>query len=283
MKTILFAADFSDASKDALVWAKMLAKQYGANIVALHVQAIPVPDASMPVIGDLGLGTVAADTAAVHHEQLNELADTLQTEGVSCRTDLRRGAINDTILAAADEHKADLIVMGRSQMSGFFDRLMGTSATGVARFAHCPVLVVPTSEDDVTPSADLKTIVYSSPLEFDEEVVFGQVVALARVFGASLRVLHVQAENQPNLTDDAEIISQLQAVYGPEPLPVDTVKSNTVTGGIEKYLDKHPADLLVMTTRERDFLSGLLNPSLTGRMVVLSHIPLLVYQAKGDL
>ncbi len=283
MKTILFATDFSTASANAAVWAKTLAKQYGADVIALHVQAMPIPDASMPVMGDLGLGTAAADTEPIHQEQLSKLAETLQTEGVNCRTDLRRGVINDTILAAADEHNADFIVLGRSQMSSFFDRLIGTSASGIARSANCPVLVVPTDEVGVRHPKKVKTVVFTSSLEFDQDEIFDQVVGLAKAIGASLRVLHIKAENQPNLTDDAEIIAQLQAVYGSEPMPVDTVKSNTVTGGIGDYLEDNEADLLVMTTRERDFLSGLLNPSLTGRMVTLSKIPLLVYQAKGDL
>ncbi len=76
---------------------------------------------------------------------------------------------------------------------------------------------------------------------------------MARSFGATLRVLHVRSENQPNINDDESMLGQLQAVYGPDPLLVDTVEARTVSGGIETYLSANPADLLVMTTRERDF------------------------------
>lgn len=285
MKTILLPTDLTNSTHAALIWARLFANRFKARLVLLHVQAPPMPDATMPVIGDLGLGTgVLTDTTPIHEEQLTALARQLQVEGITCETDLRRGSIKDAVLEAATRHGADLIITGRSQISNLFERFIGTSATGIARAAHCPVLIVPSHEsDDTTRPVDLKTIVFSTPLEFDQDVIFGQVVELARTFNASLRVLKVQAENQPNLTSDEEIISQLQAVYGAEPLPVDTVESGSVTGGLEDYLNSHSADLLVMTTRERDFLSGLLNPSLTSRMVVLSNIPVLVYQTKGDL
>lgn len=286
MKTILFSTDFTDSTTDALNWARLFARQYHATLVLVHVQPMAVPDAAIPVIGDLGMGTGGdVDKLFTSPDQLAVLADQLRAEGITCQTDLRRGAVKDAILLAAHEHNADLIITGRSHLNNVFERMAGTSATGVARGADCPVLVVPVGDDSETDSqpVHLQTIIFTTPLEFDQQQAFGQVVDMARAFGATLRVLHVRAENQPNINDDATMLSQLQTVYGSESLPVDTVDSRTVSGGIETYLSTHPADLLVMTTRERDFLTGLLNPSLTGRMVVLAHGPVLVFRAEVSL
>ena len=286
MKTILFSTDFTSSTTDALNWARLFARHYHATLVLVHVQPMAIADAAIPVIGDLGMGAGAVvNYPSTSPNQLAALADQLRAEGVTCQTDLRRGAVNDAILLAAQAHNADLIITGRSHLNNVFERMAGTSATGVARGANCPVLVVPAGDDAKTNSqpVQLQTIVFTTPLEFDQQQAFGQVVEMARTFGASLRVLHVRAENQPNINDDATMLSQLQTLYGSDPLPVDTVDSRTVSGGIETYLSTHPADLLVMTTRERDFLSGLLNPSLTGRMVVLAHGPVLVFRAEVDL
>lgn len=282
MKTILFSTDFTSSTTDALNWARLFARHYRATLVLVHVQ----PMAIAVTAGDLSMGAGAfVDSPSISPDQLTALADQLRAEGITCQTDLRRGAVNDAILLAAQEHNADLIITGRSHLNNVFERMVGTSATGVARGANCPVLVVPAGDDSESASqqVQLQTIVFTTPLEFDQQQAFGQVVEMARAFGASLRVLHVRAENQPNINDDATMLNQLQAVYGPEPLPVDTVDSRTVSGGIETYLSTHPADLLVMTTRERDFLSGLLNPSLTGRMVVLADRPVLVFRAEASL
>jgi len=294
MKTILFALDFSPASTSALVWAKAFARKYNASLVLVHVVSMPMPNTTMPTVGGAGLDmgmTMGADmpfdTEPVFADQLLELGNQLTAEGIRCQTDMRRGSIDDAILTAASEHQADLIVTGRSHIGNFFDRLVGSVASDIARQAHCPVLIVPSetadNPDASAPEVSINTIVFSTPLEFDEPEVFEQVVALARTFDASLRLLRVVSENQPSIADDEEILAPLQASYGTDLLAVDTVESNTVTGGILDYLSLNPVDLLVMTTRERGFLSGLLNPSLTGRMVTRTDAPLLVYQVKGDL
>ena len=241
----------------------------------------------MPMEMDMPL-----NTEPVYEDQLLELGQQLQAEGISCRTDLRRGGIDDAILDAAKDHQADLIITGRSYIGNFFDRLAGSVASDIARGAHCPVLIIPSGNSEEatehTPTLNasaisLQTIVFSTPLEFNETGVFQQVIELARTFSASLRLLRVVAENQPAVVDDNEMLGPLQTVYGNEPLVVDTVESSTVTGGIDDYLSKSTVDLLVMTTRERGFLAGLLNPSLTNKMVIQSEVPLLVYQAEEAL
>ncbi|GAB3643031.1 universal stress protein [Spirosoma arcticum] len=283
MQTILFSADFTESTTNALSWAQLFARHYKATLVLVHVQQVALPDATLPVAGELGMGVgVPMDTESTSLDQLTTLADQLRAEGLTCQTDLRRGALKDAILSAAQEHNADLIITGRSHLNNFFDRIAGTVATGVARGANCPVLVVPAGESETATQPQVQTIVFTTPLEFDQQDGFKQALDMARTFGATLRVLHVRAENQPNLTDDDTMIGQLQTVYGSDPLPVDTVDARTVSGGIETYLSDNPADLLVMTTRERDFLSGLLNPSLTGRMVVLANLPVLVFQAEAN-
>jgi len=292
MKTILLALDFSPASEPATAWAKLFARHYNAELVLVHVAAMPMPSPSIPAIGGAGLGMgmtmgegMPINTDAIFEDRLAELGQQLQEEGIRCQTDMRRGGIDNAILEAAKDHRADLIVTGRSHIGNFFDRLAGTVASDIARGAHCPVLIVPSENMEVATkiAVSLRTIVFSTSLEFDETRVFGQVVELARTLDAALRLLHVESENQPNITSNDEILTPMQTVYGAEPLGVDTVASNTVTGGMEKYLNTHVVDLLVMTTRERGFLSGLLNPSLTSRMAVRSEVPLLVYQAEGDL
>ena len=301
MKTILFALDFSPASQPAMTWAKLLVRQYQAELILVHVASVPMPNTTLPAVGGAGLGmgmmmgaAMPLDTQPVFEDQLNELGQQLLAEGIRCRTDLRRGGIDEAILDAAQEYRADLIITGRSHIGNFFDRLAGTVASDIASGAPCPVLIVPSTIDDsdesagpatdvTQPGVSLRTIVFSTPLEFEETDVFRQVVNLARTVGASVRLLRVMAENQPNIVADSEIFGPLQSVYGTEPLVVDTVEASTVTGGIDDYLSENAVDLLVMTTRERSFLSGLLNPSLTGKMVVRSDVPLLVYQAEGDL
>ncbi len=147
METILFPTDFAESTTDALNWVRLFARHYNALLILVHVQPTAVSNATLPVAGELGMGAGAVmdvNTESTSRDQLTALADQLRGEGLTCQIDLRRGAVKDAILSATGEHNADLIITGRSHLNNFFERIAGTAATGIARGANCPVLVVPT-------------------------------------------------------------------------------------------------------------------------------------------
>jgi nucleotide-binding universal stress UspA family protein len=282
MKTILVATDLTTSSSQALDWARLLARHYKAALTLTHIYTMPTP----PVSGaPLGLADTAStvemtsDLEAISREQVDKLANQLCSEGFTVQTDWRIGPIGDEIRTAAEEHNADLIITGRSDMSSFFDRLIGTSATSVAEKASCPVLVVPAVAENQSAAVQLRTIVFASPLETNDTTPFRSVLDMARQFGAVLHLLTVHAENQPNLYSDQDALAELNQAAEGTSFRKHTVEARTVTDGIHKYLEEHPADLLVMTSRERGFLDGLLNPSLTGKILSTSMIPVLVYHS----
>lgn len=278
MKTILFPTDFTAASHYALEWVKLFARQYNATIVVLHVYQLPLPDTTLPTMGDLGTGVLASvDLEHIGRENLEKVVSQIRAEGFSVETDWRMGSIDDEIIDSANEHDADLIVTGRRELSGFLDRMVGSSVTSVARAATCPVLVIPNADDEQTnPPVQINQIVYATQLDFDERDMMGQAIAIAQAFDANLHLVKVDASNQPNLYNDDQFLEQLQRQFGDLPLNVDSIEARTVLAGLREYLDQHPTDLLVMATRERSFLANIINPSQTERMVVRSMVPVLV-------
>lgn len=278
MKTILFPTDFSPNAQHALDWANYVVDHTKATLVLLHVYQMPMPDTTIPTVGDLGVGAMAtADLEKIGRENLEKLATQLRAEGFTIETEWRLGNVEDEIVRAAHELDVDLIVTGRSEMTGFFDRLFGSAATDIARAATCPVLVVPNIRDEqVNQPVQIRQVTYASQLEFDERESMLQALTFARTFRATLHLIKVDADNQPNLYDDEHFMTQLQRQYADIPFNVETVKARSVTSGLTEYLQEHPTDLLVMTTRERGFLANLVNPSETERMLERAEVPVLV-------
>lgn len=277
MKTILLPTDFTTNTQLAADWAKLFARQYNAKLIVLHVYQPPLPDATIPTLGDIGTGMMAnADLEQIGRENVEKVVDQLRREGFTADSDWRMGNVEDEIVNAANELDADLIVTGRSAMTGFFDRLVGSAATDIARAATCPVLVVPNLTDEQTPApVQVKHITYATVLEFDESEMMAQAQAVAQAFEADMHLVNVDADNQLNINDDKELLANLQE-QADAPLPIDTVKSRTVTKGLREYLEEHPTDLLVMTTRDNGFLANLINPSQTERMLNRTTVPVLV-------
>ena len=136
IRTILHPTDFSDRSENALHFAAALARDYGARLVVVHVMPRPIV-----AFGEGVVPPDPADTLAEAQEQL----DRLVVPGGVPPADRRLMESDDaagTILHAARDLPADLIVLGTHGRSGVARVLLGSVAEQVVRRAPCPVLTV---------------------------------------------------------------------------------------------------------------------------------------------
>lgn len=122
--SILVATDLSARSDRAVARAKALATMHGASLTVLHVIDADLPEQAR---------TSLAQTA--------ELAIAADLGGTKATVDIREGEDFRTILKAAAEHGADLIVMGRHRNEDGAKPLGGTTLDRVVRHAPCPVLL----------------------------------------------------------------------------------------------------------------------------------------------
>ena len=173
----------------------------------------------------------------IGRQQLNKLATQLQTEGLSVQVDWRVGSVEDSILEAAREYRSDLIVMGRSELSTFFDRLAGSAVTDVAGEANCPVLIVPVAaEGEAVRPVQVRSIVYAMQPQTTQSLITFQTESLLKAFDAQLDVL----------TEDE----------------LDTIHADLVV------MQLYP---------KAGFLDGLLHPNHVAQLVEKSNLPLLIY------
>jgi nucleotide-binding universal stress UspA family protein len=88
------------------------------------------------------LAQVMDAAVAGAEEHLRDLGRLLRHTRRSVAAEVRRGAPAEQIIAAAEQHGADLIIMG-SHGEGDVDRwLLGSVSERIARYARCSVLVV---------------------------------------------------------------------------------------------------------------------------------------------
>jgi len=139
-KTILVATDFSPTSEHALEYARELARSFGSTLHLLHV----VPD---PVLASAWSEAYAYDLTALGERfrkyAERQLAEKARAIGdVTLTTEALVGSPAATIVAAAEDRSADLIVMGTHGRTGVTHLFMGSIAERVVRTAPCPVLTV---------------------------------------------------------------------------------------------------------------------------------------------
>jgi nucleotide-binding universal stress UspA family protein len=148
IRKILVAVDGSKAALNAGNQAIDLAKKHQAELTALYV--IPsdirydyledVDTARLP--GPLK-GTVMSAMEG-GHKYVDAVKQKASETNISVRTDvvISSTSVVKTIVEYAEGKKMDLIVIGSKGMSGIKRMLLGSIASGVVTYAHCPVLVV---------------------------------------------------------------------------------------------------------------------------------------------
>ena len=77
-------------------------------------------------------------------KQVDEVKQKASKNNIDIKTDVIIGktSVVKSIVEYAEEHKIDLIVIGTRGMSGIKKMLLGSTASGVVTYAHCPVMVV---------------------------------------------------------------------------------------------------------------------------------------------
>jgi nucleotide-binding universal stress UspA family protein len=142
---ILFATDFSEASRPAFEEAVALARENDAELVLAHAYE---PPAFLPT--DLCLTPAAYEELdAKLREDAERNLGTLKKEarrgGVRARPLALGGAPDEAIVEAAEETGADLVVIGTHGRTGAARFFLGSVASRVIASAPCPVLTVRTA------------------------------------------------------------------------------------------------------------------------------------------
>jgi len=137
-KKILVGYDGSKGGKAALRQAAAIAREAGAEITALWVRE------PLPRYTDLPGEPEEAQEAADEYfkERRKETEDAAAQHGIPIRCETNHGHPAKTILRFADEGGYDLIVIGHSDHSELWGRLLGDTADRISDHAHCSVLIV---------------------------------------------------------------------------------------------------------------------------------------------
>jgi nucleotide-binding universal stress UspA family protein len=135
---ILVGYDGSKGGKAALRRAVAMAKSGDAQITALWVRE-PLPRyTDLP--GEPESEAEAADD--YFQERQKEVAEVAAQHGIKIGCETGRGHPARTIVKFADEGGYDLIVVGHSDHSELWGRLLGDTADRISDHAHCSVLIV---------------------------------------------------------------------------------------------------------------------------------------------
>lgn len=118
------------------------ADRYGEAALQ-HAEELARKDRTRLVVVNATLGSSLVDSRFAHDADITAMRDRLVAEGLDVV--VRHDVVNDVaeaVVAAADEERATLIVVGIRHRTPVGKLLLGSVAQRIILEAHCPVLAV---------------------------------------------------------------------------------------------------------------------------------------------
>jgi len=142
MRRILFASDFSKASRRAYTTALDMAKRNRAKLTILHVIAPIVPVAPDAYVAFDTWDEIETQAREWARRQVAKLTDAAKKRGVRAVGVVTEGTAAREIIRAARRLNADLVIIGTHGRTGLAKLFLGSVASAVVATSRCPVMTV---------------------------------------------------------------------------------------------------------------------------------------------
>lgn len=251
---ILWATDGSLDSKEALIFAEVLAKKYNAGILSLFV----IPE-YQGVIDNFSAQEKDRFTRWIEDilikgekKKLEDIKRDFNEKGISFSSEIREGIPYKEILKVASENRVDLIALGKGRAGK--RSMLGGTALKVIRQSYIPVL---TARQDGK-SSDIKKILVPIDQSRGLSEDFKYAVELSKTFGSTIFLLNVVEVGEHKFP--LEIVEQMKGFCLRElkenigkvkiskniEACVDAAKN--AWSGIVKFVNDNDIDIILMMT-----------------------------------
>ncbi len=262
MLKVLVPTDFSNCASNALKAAVYLANKSSGHVDVVHLYEVVRTTGHFKSMDQILRDDALRDMEAF----VTKVADLL-TGDSTLGSHVMEGRPGEMIDMLARRQSSDLIIMGTQGSSNLNEVFLGSTAVAVIQKSSKPTLVVP----DRYPFEGFKRAV----LAVDDHEELPNMLFLnylAQIIPIEIHLLHV-GEKALKRTLVAKYKAELAAVK----LKIAHVDSaSDVSGGINSYVEKVGADLIVMVRRNKSFLERLISGSFTKRRLFDTQHPVLI-------
>jgi nucleotide-binding universal stress UspA family protein len=262
---LLVCTDGSPASQGALEAAMVLAQRWPCRMRWLQVLECN------PVFASQALDSIP--------EWEKEVRDNLQamfsrTEALGIETEIlvRQGeAVFRVILAEAEKHQPDFIIMGRRGRTALAGLLMGSVTARVVALSPVDILVVP--RNSPLTFRRLLVAIDGSPCS---EAPWREALALSKVWFSHLLAVSV-AQRDSEVPEVQETLQKLQGEADREGVPLDTLLlRGNPSEAIFRTAQSRGTDHLILGSHGRTGLKRLIMGSVTEQVIGQARCPVLI-------
>ncbi|GAB3644162.1 universal stress protein [Spirosoma arcticum] len=272
MKKILLLTDFSEASHNALQFARSF---FSDSVVDFHLfcaESLEAYDPDSPA-------TVAPTTRMSYADQLHDAVTGLRREATNdwhtFRSSAWPGKALDVVGQAVNAEVYDFVIIGPQPDET--DELFGNSAIDLVRQLRANVLVVP---GYARPRPVHQVVLAADFARLKNSKLLGPLKELVTLKGATLTLLSINTPSKDVIHREREAhILQFLRPITPNLVQMQFPNAKR---GIDAYLAAHPVDLLVTIPKYNDRTETLTSSRVTRLRAFTPAVPLLTLYDDGS-
>jgi nucleotide-binding universal stress UspA family protein len=272
MKKILFPTDFSDASKNAFIYALKLADAINAEIITLHVYELDSPgylDVSI-YLQEIYEYEELSDFENYKDEVpvLRNIAEANNLSHVKISNVLIQGYLVSEVVRLSKKENIDFIVLGTRGVTHLSEIFLGNVTTKIMNECNVTVLAIP-EKCNYQP---IEKILFTTKFHMRDIEALKKVQDLANVFKSHIDCLNVKP---PHTVYKDDFIVDFKNVFKDQNIDFHSILSNDVEGVILDFIEKNRINMIAIHVRHRGFFEKLFQVSLSKKLTFNINIPIL--------
>lgn len=285
---IILSIDAFDINYTSINYALGIAEQFDLPILLYSVQYSPSPLTMMNVGGYThpyyGLAEIPEEIGEHAEENMQTLCRRVQRYWPKTEYECEIGFMASTIvekarwlLQKADEHNPYLLIVTNENEYNWWNEVMGTAETSVAKRSPCPTLILP-KDTDYQGFNQIMYLLDKENLEATEVPNVKWLARFSRKFDAALAMAYLPKEGEELLKDELDLkMARIreQAAYQ-KFFHYQFLTQNTAEE-ITKIAEISHTDILALPYRSQPLFERIFDQDNTRALILKASTPVLVF------
>jgi nucleotide-binding universal stress UspA family protein len=281
MKKLLIPTDFSEISKNSIIYGFNMAAKLNLQIILLHVlelykfaAGISESEIISTILPADNIKELEASATESFRKMLAEIKNELP-DGVPYEIKVTSGNLANEIITESTIEDTEMMILAVSGTQDLMSRFSHNTISAIIDEASCPVILVP-SGFSFKPATK---VVLATDFNKTDLEMMTKFISLFGQFKPIIQVLHV-ASKPNDFKSELKFIGFKQLVQeriGYENIQFKMIFNKNIVKGILEIINSESADMLLMLKEHEGFFKSLFETNKTEKISHFLKIPMISY------
>jgi nucleotide-binding universal stress UspA family protein len=281
MKKILIPTDFSDISKNSIVYGFHLAAKLNMKVEMVHVLELykfaagtseaELISTILPADNIQEMEVSAMESfKKMHAEIVGQLP-----QGVPYTTKVTSGHLVNELIVESASDDTELIILAVSGSQDLVTRFTNSTISSIIEEAVCPVMVIPSGYSFKA----LSKVIHATDFHKSDLDLLNKFVSIFNIYKPLINVIHVTSKTDDFKTElkFAGFKQLVQEKIAYSDISYKLLIHKNVVQGIIEAIKSENADMLLMLKEHESFLKSLFETSKTEKIAHILKVPMISY------